>query len=272
MPSTVGDPIAAYDVFGLDFGTSHVPIEPGSLALTSGHQWDELLSAGGLAPDLAIVRGKRLEIAASLLDPSLISAWTAYGATETITSVIMALRAFGERTAGFSTTYRKITSAQGVIIPVSLSGAPGRAAVLNVRILPLFSGGVALSEAATSITAPTISAAYYPTSITIGANGIIEIVDLQVNWDYGPVRYVDNADFEPVTCYAGAYRRSFRATVGDAADATLAAIEDGLAATATALFTDAVGGSSTVSLALGTCRINASLVNGKAVLEGAVVL
>jgi hypothetical protein len=263
----VGDKIAAWSGAALDFGSSHVPIDPGSLQASPGHVWEELMSAGALTPDLALNRGKRVEIGATLLDPSLITAWTAYGSGQTYTSIAAAWRAYGDRTAGYSTTYKKLTSAQGVILPVSLSGGPERAARLAVRILPLFSAGVMFTEAATSLTAPTVAAAYYPTSLTIGGAAITELGDLQVNWDYGQPRFVLNNSYEPETCYADTYRLAGSAVVGDLDDVTLARLEDGASATVVALFTDAVGGALTVSVNLGTCRLQAGMRDGQGVIE-----
>ena len=249
--------ITRYRFWGLDFGSTHVPVEHGGLRVTAGNILDQLENASALKPDLIINRGNRIELAASVFDPSLVTDWTVYGAGKAITSVTAFWRAY-EENAGFSSAYISWQSAQGILVPVSLRGTPTSKAVLQVRIIPLWATGTLFTVATSTGTPPTVAKAFYPTSLALaGGTPDAHLLDLSIDWDIG-VQFDEQV--QPIYCYYDRFRLRGAATLKDLAAATLARAQGGKE-TITTIFTDAGIGGGNLTNTLSNCWVEC-LANG----------
>jgi hypothetical protein len=238
-----------YMDYALSIEGTAAPFEPGSLSIGNDAVLDRIKSGLQLTDDLIQVIRKQPMIRATLLDPSLVTAWT-----ELSTGVVATFRAY-EQNGGLGSTYKKFTAANGVIMPVSLQAAVDRKAMLEVLCMAAFSAGTAIAIAATSGSPATVTKAYYPTSLTI-TSAITQLRNINVNWQYA----VQNDDqLEPAYWYYDRYTMTGDAMVKDLDEVTAARLEDGSEESVTALLTDANNGSNTVSVPLGTCKVFATV-------------
>ena len=245
-----------YTDAALDLGSTPFPIEPGSLALPTNHILDELQSASQIAPDLVVNRGKRAQIEAACIDPSLVTDWTLYDAGQTFTNMVARWRAYEDRD-NLSSTWYSWTSTKGVIHPVSLTGDIQTKAIMQVRVIPVYDSGTQFATGSAAGTVASVTKSYYPTSITIAGDAKTEIRDVNVTWDFN-VRFSDQV--EASFFFYDRKRLSGSVTLKDLTnDATLTRVEDGVSETVSILFTDSENGANTVVVNLGVCWVEATL-------------
>lgn len=227
----------------------HVPIERGGLQVAINHVLDRLEAAPALKPDLVLNRGNRVELSCATFDPSFLTAWTEYGSGKTYTGVTAFWRQF-EQNAGLSSTYISWASAQGILVPVSLVAQPNSKAVLNFRVIPLWSGGTLFTIGSSSNTAPTVAKGYFPTSIVVGSDTVTAIESLQLDWSY-ETNFDDQ--YQPSYVFYARTRLTGRARLKDLSKATAARLAGNRETTLTTTLTDAGVGGGTLVNTLGAC-------------------
>lgn len=237
------------------YGATEVPFVPGTLAAGNDKRVEELQSGAKLAPDLAQVIGKKPWIKATLLDPSVISAWTIIGSTPA--SITGTWRTYLQN-GGLGATYKSLSIASGVILPVQLSGGPNKAATLDVLAVACFVTGTGIAFGTSSATGGAVTKAYYPTTITVGS-AVGNIVSVQNSWNY---QVQDDDQLEPAYYYHNKYAMTGNVVVKDLAQITSARLEDGSTEAVTLLFTDANNAANTVTVSLGNCKIHAEISGG----------
>ena len=251
--------VTRYLDWSLKLGETEVPFVAGSLAAGNDKRTEELQSGRKLAPDLIQVTGKKPFIKATILDPSVLTTWTAIGSEPA--AVTATWRTYLQD-GGLGASYKSILMAKGVIMPVQLSGSPTKAATLDILALAAFTTGSALTFGTTSATGGAVTKAFYPTTITVGS-AVGKIVSVQNSWNY---QVQDDDQLEPAYYYYDKYAMSGQAVVKDLAQVTAARLEDGSAEAVTLLFTDA-NGATTVTVSLGNCKIHAEISGGDGTLS-----
>lgn len=255
--------IAKYVDWALDLGSTAAPYEKGSLEVGNDPTLDDIRSGGALTVDLRQVVRKKPFVKATLLDPSLVTTWQAFGAAQTYTDVVATFRQYTQN-GGLGSTYQSYTLSQGVLIPVSLSASPMRKATLDILAIGAFNAGSAFTVGTSSTTGPTVTKAYYPTNVVIGASTLTFIRQLQANWTYD---IQDDEQLEPGYWYYENYALRGTAQVRNLDEVTAARLEDGTTETCTLLLTDANNGGNTVSINFGTCHVLASIKGDEATIE-----
>jgi len=170
----------SYAVAGLKIGATNHPCEPDSITLNGDLTVDELRTAGELKTSLAVVTKKRPQIEAGLFNVGALTA------LDTIASAgpVQAFWRQREKDATFAAAYLSAKFTKGIIFPVSLTGGPDRKALLTVRALGSFVAGTAYTIAAETNTVPAVTLAYYPKHIIVGADTILNLAELSVNWEH----------------------------------------------------------------------------------------
>jgi hypothetical protein len=260
MPET---PIARYADFALLLASTSTPFEPGSLEVGNDKKTEDLKSGMALNIALQQIIGKKPFVKFTLLDPSLVTAWTKFGSGQTITSLTAIFQAYAAD-AGFAASYLSFALSKGIIVPVQLTGSVDKKATLDCIAHGLFATGTGFTVGTASGATAAITKAYYPTNIIIGANTIVALKSINVNWQYG---LQDDDQLEPTYYYYDLATMRGTAVVKDLAMVTAARLEDGSSETVTALFTDANNGANTITVSLGTCKIHASIKGGDATID-----
>lgn len=235
-------------------GTTEIALVPGTLAAGNDKRTEELVSGKKLAPDLIQVTGKKPFLKATVLDPSVITAWTALG-TSTVSTVTATWRSY-ESNGGLGATYKSCSVAQGVLVPLQLSASATKAATLDLVCYAAFNAGTGITFGTTSTAGGAVTAAYYPTSVTVGGTAVGNVVSVQHSWNY---TVQDDDQLEPTYYYHDRYAHSGNAVVKDLSKVTSARLEDGSSETVVLLFTDANNTSATLSVNLGTCKVHAEI-------------
>jgi hypothetical protein len=256
--------ITRYSEFALLFGSTSIPIEPRSLEAGNDPRLDDLMSAGSLNVQLRQVVGKRTFLKATLLDPSLVTAWAKVGSGNTITGVKGIWRAY-EQDGGFGAGYKSAAIAKGVIIPLNLQASVDKKATLDVVCFAIFAAGTGLTIGTDSGTLASVAKAYYLTSVTFGSGtAITALKSANVNWQY---QVQDDEQTEPAYFYYDKYTMRGSVALKDIAAATAARIEDGATETVSLLLTDAVTPANTITVSLGSCHLFANAKGDECSIE-----
>lgn len=253
--------ITRYGEYALLFGASSVAFEPKSLEAGNDARLDDIMSASSLNVQLRQVIGKRPFLKATLLDPSLITAWTKVPGG--VASVKGIWRAY-EQDGGFGAGYKSVAIAKGVIVPTNLQASVDKKATLDIICHALFTTGSAIVVGTDSGALATVTKAYYLTSVTIGSDTITAVKSVSANWQYG---IQDDEQTEPGYLYYDKYTMKGSAVVKDIAKATAARIEDGSSETVSLLLTDAITPANTVTVSLETCRVFADMKGDEATIN-----
>lgn len=237
--------------YALEVQGTSVPIEPGSLGVGNDAITDRIRSGQAMYDDLIQWVGKQPTLSATLLDPSVITDWTS-----ALTSGVKACwRAF-EENGGWSSSYKSIAYPKAVVYPVKLSGEQNTKATTEIEARGIFDAGSAATVGTASVSRPTVAAAYYPTSITIGGGAISALMSINVNWNWD---VQNDEQTEPGYYYYPAAEQTGQAQIKDLDEITAARLVDSSEETVVALFTDANNNTNTVSVDLGTCKVNAEV-------------
>lgn len=241
-------------------GSTEVPFVPGSLAAGNDKRIEELMSGRKLAPDLYQVTGKKPFIKATLLDPSICTAWTIIGSSPaTVTATFRNYLQNG----GLGGVYKSLVISKGILVPLQLSAGVNKAATLDVMALAGFTTGTGITFGTSSATGGAVSKAYYPTTVTVGS-AVGNIVSVQNSWNYS---IQDDEQLEPDYYYYDKYAMTGNAVVKDLAQITSARLEDGSTEAVTLLFTDANNGANTITVSLSNCKIHAEVSGGEGTLS-----
>lgn len=241
-----------------------VPFVPGSLDCSGGLQTEDLRSGNSLTPDVISVVGKRPFLRSTILDPSLLSAAQAVGSGETVTSVVAAWRAY-EQNGTLSSTYKSVTGAQGLLLPVTLNFSAQSRATLDVIFLAAFSSGTAFSVGTSAGTLATVSKAFYPTSLVVGGSLTIDDIQSgQVSYNY---QSIDDNSQEPEYYSVNSAAKTGSVVTQDLAAVTAARLEDGAVETCVLTLTNRESGGGTVVVNLGDCFVQATINGGEASIE-----
>jgi hypothetical protein len=256
--------ISRYADIALLFGAASVPFEPGSLEVFNDPRTEDIQSGNSLNISLRQVLGKRPGIKATLLDPSLVTAWAKFGAGAAITSITGVFQAYA-KDGGLGTGHISYLMASGVIMPSALRASTANKATLEVIAHAHFSTGTAMTVGTSSGAAAAVTKAFYPTSITLGAGAAItQLKGVQANWKY---QLQDDDALEPEYYYYDRYTMQGSATVKALAAATAARLEDGTTETVSILLTDANNASNTITINFGTCKVFATVKGDEATIE-----
>jgi len=243
--------VTKYGDYGLDLNGAAAPFERGSLVVGNDVVTDRIRSGAAMTDDLIQVVVKQPMIRASLLDPSLVTAWAALG-----TGGLKATFRAYEQNGGFGAGYKSYQLANGIIMPVSLQANVLQRATLEILAMGTFTTGTGMTVGTGSTTPADVTKAYYPTSITVGSDTITALTSVNANWQYGTQH---DDQLEPSYYYYDNYTMQGNAMVKDVAMVTAARLEDGTSEAVTVLLTDANNGSNTVSVSLGTCKVFATV-------------
>lgn len=246
-----------YTIWALKFGSAAVPLEMGKLGFTPNAQEEKLQGAGSLKDSLIQVRGSRPTIRATLLDPSLVTGPLKILASGGDYSGVSGyFRAYADEGA-FGAGYYSFDVAKGLILPKSLSASQRSAARLNVEVLAAYVAGVAITVGtAGGPSLPSITKAYYPTSVVIGADTIVELIDVNVQWD---IAVKDLQETFPSAYFYDRASQSGTATIRDLSKVTAGRLVTGTKEAVTLLLTDQNDTGNTLTVSLGTCRVTADL-------------
>tara|TARA_R110002020_G_scaffold18350_7_gene64177 strand:- start:1273 stop:2061 length:789 start_codon:yes stop_codon:yes gene_type:complete len=249
---------STYAPWAVVLGASSQGFEADSIAIGGDHRFDDLQSGAALNKDLRQVVASRPTVDVTLLDPSFLTVWTEVGAGKPIPSIDVVHRAYEEQ-GGFSTTYKSVSFAQGVIYPVRLSADRQNAARLQCKFESTFAGGNACTVGVASAAAATLSAAYYITHLIIGGDTITAIESADVTWNH---TVEDDGQTEPTYLYYSALNLSGTARILDAGVLSEAGIEGGSEHSITLRITDANAGG-TFDVVLGNCHVTRGLDGGR---------
>ena len=218
------------------------------------------MSGRKLAPDLYQITGKKPFIKATLLDPSILTAWTAIGTNPA--SITATWRNYLQN-GGLGGVYKSVAISKGIFIPLQLSAGATKAATLDVLAIAAFTAGTGITFGTASATGGAVVKAYYPTTITVGSD-VGKIVSVQNSWNYATQ---DDDQLEPGYYYYDKYAMTGNCVLKDLAQITSARLEDGSTEAVTLLFTDANNGANTITVSLGDCKIHAEMSGGEGTLS-----
>jgi|TARA_Y100000310_G_scaffold129229_1_gene128401 hypothetical protein len=257
-----------YQLYGFNaegLGTEEIPIEPQSgLQITNGHILDRIMSGAMLNTDLVVNRGKRVTCPMQCLAPGFITDWTTYGyGGDPITGSMMIWNEL-LLNGNISTVYKKLHSAQGVMMPTSLTATKEQRAVLSLDIIPLWDAGVLFTETLVGAESfPVITEAYYLNKITVGGVDNAEVLDINVSWEW---TIEQNEQTEPVGIFYTRRQQNGTATIKDLSAISLAQLEAGGVQTITATFTDESGAGSDIVINFSNCFVTATIDGDMATL------
>ena len=243
--------------YGLEIQGSTQPFEPGSLNAGNDAVTDRIRSGQAMYDDLIQWVGKQPTLGATLLDPSVITDWTKES------GITACWRAF-EENGGWGTGYKSIAFPKAVIYPMTLQGDQNTKATTEIEARAIFEAGSAATIGTASVSRPSVTAAYYPTSITIGGGAISALMSINVNWNWN---VQNDEQVEPGYYYYASAEQTGQAQVKDLDEITAARLVDSSEETVVALFTDANNDSNTVSVDLGTCKVNAEVQGDMATIN-----
>lgn len=235
-------------------GTTSQGFEADSITIGGDHRFDDLMSGAALNKDLRQLVARRPTVDVTLLDPSLVTAWTEVGAGLGTTKVDVYHRAY-EAQGGFSSTYRSVSFPQGVIYPVRLTADRQTAARLQCKFEATFAGGNSCTVGVASASAATLTKAFYITHLILGGDTITAVESADVSWTH---TVEDDGVHKPTYLYYSALNLSGTARLLDAGDLSKDGIEGGTEASVTLRITDA-NAASTFDVVLGNCHIQRGL-------------
>lgn len=258
--------ITKYTDWALEIEETSVPFAKDSLAVGNRERRDILKSGGTLRPDLVQVIGKRPIISATLLDPSVVTDWTTYSAN----SVIAVWRAYAEN-GGLGAGYISLTSGQGILVPVSMSGAANRHVQTQIEAHCLYDTDVALALGTTSKATASIAKAYYPTNVVINpgaAETITQMVDFTVNWNWA---ISDDDQLEPEYIYYPTMEMTATFRVKKLGAVSIARLEELSTESVSVLCTDANDDGNTTTIDLGSCLLKTEIAGEDCVITATKV-
>lgn len=244
-----------------------VPFIDGSLEIGNDPTIDDLVGGGRQTTNLYQVVKKRPFARFDTTELSVLSplTWTYYGSGQTITGVNIYYRRRVEN-GQWDSVYRSYESGEGIIIPLSIQGDMGRAAVGSFLVLPIFNSNTAWTIGTNSASRGVVSEAWFPYSLTMGTSlAQLDLRSFSWNLEIDPD---DDDQHEPEHYLYETLRQRFRAVCKDAAQVTEARLEDGATEAFTAVWRNRRNTAETISQALGTASfVRASLSGRDTVLE-----
>lgn len=253
--------VYAFIEHALLLGASSVAFKAGSLKVSPDIAEEEQMSGQQLMPQAYLTTRHLPQIGFTLFDVDTVTQATPFGAALTPASVNAIWRQRDQ--TSHAAAYKRLTLAQGLLLPQSLTADANKPAELDVLAVGTYSGTTGYALSTTSGTRAT-PVQYRLASIVFGGATLNMPKSLKVQWKF--TTETPPTEVLPTAIWLKNAQRTGSFSLLDLGAVTVARLEAS-AETLVANFVNHLNDSDTIAVDLGTVRAKATIEGGEANVE-----